>query len=295
MMQRRDFLRQAGLLSTLSALAPAAILARPAAPRLKVGLQLYTLRDYIGKDVNGVLAKVAQAGYTEVETYGYSPQGGFWGLTPAQLRAALRAHGLSTSSGHYDAGSFLREGNAAVLQASIEAAKTCGQAYFVMPYLDEQLRATPADYKPLAAKLNKAGELCRKAGLKLGYHNHDFEFRPGAGGRESLYEVLLRETDPALVDFELDLYWAVRAGQDPLKLLAAHPGRFPLWHVKDMDKTHPERNTEIGAGSIDFRPLFQRAQAAGLRHVFMEQENFAMDAYQSIAQSAAYLSKKLLL
>lgn len=291
MAHRRDFLKQAGLLSAVSLLRPGALFAAPAVA-LPVGLQLYTLRDYIGKDVKGVLAKVAKAGYQEVETYGYSRENKFWGLTPQQLSAALKAVGLTTSSGHYDMSGFVRDGNQDTLKAYIEAAHACGQTYIVVPYLDEKLRQTPADFQAIAEKVNQAGQLCRAAGLKLAYHNHDFEFKPVGG--TTLYEVLLRETQPGLVDLELDLYWAVRAGQDPIKLLDAHPGRFTMWHVKDMDRARPDHNTEVGAGSIDFVKIFQHAKTAGLRYPFMEQEYFAIDAYQSIAQSATYIKKKLL-
>lgn len=291
MNQRRNFLRQAGLLSVLAMVRPGQLLARPAAP--KVGLQLYTLRDYIGKDVPGVLARVARAGYGEVETYGYNPQTHFWGLAPKAFKAVLMANGLTTSSGHYEMNGFVRDGNAEALKSYMEAAAICGQTHVVVPHLDEQLRKTADDFKAIANRLNEAGELCKAAGLKLAYHNHDFEFKPVGG--TSLYDVLLRETTPTLVDFELDLYWVVRAGKDPLKLIEAHPGRFTMWHVKDMDKVQPEHNTEIGAGSIDFKTIFQRAKTAGLTHVFMEQEYFAIDAYQSITQSAAYIKNKLLL
>jgi sugar phosphate isomerase/epimerase len=290
MTQRRDFLKQVTSLAAISLASPQLLLAAPAP--LKVGLQLYTLRDYIGQDVKGVLAKVAKAGYQEVETYGYSPEKHFWGLTPIAFKAALAANGLRTSSGHYDLGSYLRDGRPAALQACIESARACGQTYIIVPYLDEKLRTSIADFQALAARLNQAGALCQAAGLKLGYHNHDFEFKPLGG--TTLYDVLLKGTDPALVVFELDIYWVVRAGLDPLQLLQAHPRRFPLWHVKDMDKARPDLNTEVGAGSIDFRKLFQQAQAAGLQHLFMEQENFAIDAYQSVTQSAAYIKKNLL-
>lgn len=288
--QRRNFLRQAGVLSALAMVRPGQLFARPVPP--KVGLQLYTLRDYIGKDVPGVLAKVARAGYGEVETYGYSPQTHFWGLAPKEFKAVLAGNGLTTSSGHYELNGFVRDGNAEALKAYLEAAAICGQTYIVVPHLDEQLRRTPDDFKAIANRLNQAGTLCKTAGLKLAYHNHDFEFKTIGG--TSLFDVLLRETTPALVDFELDLYWVVRAGKDPLKLMEAHPGRFVMWHVKDMDKTQPEHNTEIGAGSIDFKTIFRHAKTAGLQHLFMEQEYFAIDAYQSITQSAAYIKNKLL-
>ena len=290
MTHRRDFVKQAGLLAAVACVQPAWALA--AAPAYKAGLQLYSLRDYLGQDVKGVLAKVAKAGYQQVETYGYSPEKHFWGLRPTEFKAVLAANGLTTPSGHYDLGDYLRTGDEALLAPTIAAANACGQQYLIVPYLDEQLRATPADFQALAAKLNKAGARCKAAGLRLGYHNHDFEFKPLGGS--SLYEVLLQETDPALVAFELDIYWVVRAGQDPARLMQAHPKRFPLWHVKDMDKANPDLNTEVGSGSIDYRRLMAYASTAGLQHPIMEQENFTLDAYQSITQSAAYMRKNLL-
>lgn len=290
MTHRRDFLKQAGALAAVAYAQPSLLAAAPARP--KIGIQLYSLRETIGADVKGTLAKVAQAGYQEVETYGYSPTTGFWGLKPAEFKAALASHGLSTPSGHYGLDGFFRDGSEAELRDIIAAARACGQRYLVVPYLDEKVRTSVADFKTVAARLNKAGALCQAAGLRLGYHNHDFEFKPLGG--TSLFEVMLRETNPKLVDFELDLYWVVRAGQDPVKLMQAHPKRFPLWHVKDMDKAKPDLNTEVGAGSIDFRKIFAQASKAGLQHLFMEQENFSMEAYQSIAQSAAYMKKTLL-
>ncbi|WP_310393841.1 sugar phosphate isomerase/epimerase [Hymenobacter sp.] len=290
MNQRRDFLKQAGLLSAMSLLRPGALFAAPAA--LPLGLQLYTLRDFIGKDVKGVLAKVAKAGYAEVETYGYSREKGFWGLSAKEFKAVLTDVGLTTTSGHYDLSSFVGEGKQEVLQACLEAAATTGQTYVVVPYLPEELRKTRDDFSRIADKLNQLGGLCRAAGLRAAYHSHEFEFKPVDG--QTQYKVMLTKTDPALVDFELDVYWAVLAGQDPVKFMAAHPGRFALWHVKDRDKTQPDRTTAVGAGSIDYPKIFQHAQAAGLKRVFMEQEYFAADPYPSITQSAAYIKKKLL-
>jgi sugar phosphate isomerase/epimerase len=290
MTHRRDFIKQAGLLATAACVQPAWALAI-APTSYKTGLQLYSLRDYIGQDVKGVLAKVAKAGYQQVETYGYSPEKHFWSLQPTEFKAVLAANGLTTPSGHYDLGDYLRTGNEALLAPTIAAANACGQQYLIVPYLDEQLRTTPADFQALAAKLNKAGARCKAAGLRLGYHNHDFEFKPLGG--TTLYEVLLKETDPALVAFELDIYWVVRAGQDPAKLMQAHPKRFPLWHIKDMDKANSDLNTEVGNGSIDYRKLMTYANTAGLQHPIMEQENFALNAYQSITQSATYMRKNL--
>ena len=290
MTQRRDFLKQAGLLAAAAYAQPLNLLAAPAPT--KVGIQLYSLRDYIGQDAKSVLAKVAKAGYQEVETFGYSAANGYWGMKPAEFKSVLAANGLSTPSGHYGLDSFFRDGSETDLNNIIAAARGCGQSYLVVPSLDSKMLQSAADFKTIASRLNQAGKRCQAAGLQLGYHNHNFEFKPVDG--TMLYDVMLRETDPKLVVFEMDLYWVVRAGQDPAKLIQAHPGRFPLWHVKDMDKAKPELNTEVGSGSIDFRKLAALGGTAGLKHLFMEQENFGMDAYQSIAQSAAYMKANVL-
>ncbi|RYD69534.1 MAG: sugar phosphate isomerase/epimerase, partial [Sphingobacteriales bacterium] len=125
------------------------------------------------------------------------------------------------------------------------------------------------------------------AGIQMAYHNHDFEFKDFDG--KTGFDILLAETDPGLVKIEMDIYWVVRGGADPVDLFKKHPGRFPLWHVKDMDKTDPGRNTEVGTGKIDFKKIFAHAKLAGLDFPFVEQENFTIDPYESIAKSAAYL------
>lgn len=251
------------------------------------------MRDYLGKDVRGVIAKVAKAGYTEVETYGYdTAKKTFWGLSAEDFKKLLSDNGLTSSSGHYGMDQFLGEGKDDDLKLSIEAANTLGQETLVVPYLDAKFRKTTDDFKKVAQNINKMALVCKAGGLKTGYHNHNFEFAPVNG--VMLYDVLLKDTDPKLVTLEMDLYWVVRAGHDPIKLIQEHPGRFHMWHVKDMDKQVRERNTEIGSGSIDFKKIFEYQKLSGLKHMFMEQENFQMDAYASIAQSAAYIKNTLL-
>ena len=293
MSTRRSFLSQAGVLAAGLTLAkPNSLFAAPPS-NLKVGIQLYSMREYLPKDPKGTIARIAKAGYTEVETFGFdTTKKTFWGLTPKEFKAVLTENGLTSPSGHYGMDQFLGEGKEDELNASIEAAKALGQTMLVIPYLNEKFRKTAADLKPLAHKVNGIGEICKKAGLKTGYHNHDFEFKPVEG--ISIYETLLKETDPKTIQFEMDIYWVVRAGQDPIKLIKDHPGRFAAWHIKDMDKAKPELNTEIGSGSIDFKEIFKYQKLSGVKHIYMEQENFGMDAYQSIAQSAAYIKNSLL-
>lgn len=292
MSDRREFLKQTALLSAgMLLLKPDMLLAKPST--LKVGLQLYSMRDYLGKDVKGVIAKVAKAGYTEVETYGYdTAKKSFWGLSPKEFKSLLSDNGLSSPSGHYGMDQFLGQGKDGDLNECIEAANILGQNTLVIPFLNADFRKTAADFKPLAEKMNKLAAVCKKGGLHTGYHNHNFEFMPVDG--VMLYDVLLKETDPALLSFEMDIYWVVRGGQDPVELIKAHPGRFSMWHIKDMNKEKREKNTEIGSGSIDFVKIFDYQKLSGLKHIFMEQENFDMDAYASITQSASYMKNTLL-
>ena len=289
MTTRRAFLQQAGLITAGAFLTPTALLAHP---NRKVGIQLYTLRNEISKDVKGVIAKVAKAGYTEVETYGYSRDSKFWGLDPKAFKQLLQANKLSAPSGHFGFDQYIGAGKDDDLKAYREAAEVVGMKYIIVPHLGESLRRNASDYQRVAEKLAVAAAECKKTGLQLAYHNHAFEF--DKFGNTTGFDILLKETDPEQVKFELDLYWVVRAGLDPVELFKASPGRFELWHVKDMDKTNPKLNTEVGSGSIDFKKIFKQAKLAGVKHILVEQENFAIDPYKSISQSYSYVKKNLL-
>ncbi|PTR01504.1 sugar phosphate isomerase/epimerase [Mucilaginibacter yixingensis] len=256
------------------------------------GLQLYTLRDQLPKDVKGVIAKVAEAGYKEVEVFGYSKDKGFWGLSAVEFKKLLDQHGLKSPSGHYGMDQLLADGTFTELDDAIAAAKMLGHQYVTMPYVNAKFRRTAADVEKLIAKINIAAERIHQAGLKMAYHNHDFEFTEIEG--VPLYSSLLKGANPKLVDFEMDLYWVVRAGQDPVKLFDAHPGRFTMVHVKDMDKQDPKLNTEVGSGSINFQQILAKAKVAGIKHYIVEQENFKIDPYVSIQQSSKYLRTVLL-
>jgi sugar phosphate isomerase/epimerase len=285
MTTRRAFLTQAGLFATGALLMPKLTSAKIDG---KAGLQLYSLREQLPKDPKGVIAKIAEAGYKEVETYGYSKEHGFFGLNAADFSKLLKANGLTTPSGHYNMDSLF-EGKLGELDEAIEAAHITGQQYVTIPYLNEKFRKTGADLKNVAAKVNMAAERAKKAGLKIAYHNHNFEFDNIEG--TSLYETLAKETT---VTLEMDLYWAVRSNQDPIKWFEKYPGRFHMVHVKDMDKGQPELNTEVGKGSIDFKRIFAKAKLAGIKHYIVEQENFKIDPYVSITESSKYLRNVLL-
>jgi sugar phosphate isomerase/epimerase len=292
MTNRRTFLKQTGLVSAgMFLVKPDMLFAKPS--NLKVGLQLYSLRDYIGKDVKGVIAKVAKAGYQEVETYGYdTAKKSFWGLSPKEFKMLLEDNGLKSPSGHYGVDEIMTNGKEEDLKLSIEAAAQLGQETLVVPHLADKFRKTAADLHKIAENVNKIAVIGKQSGIKTGYHNHNFEFQAVDG--VLLEDVLLKETDPKLVSFEMDIYWVVRANQDPIKLIQEHPGRFTMWHIKDMDKVKREINTEVGSGSIDFKKIFEYQKLSGVKHIYMEQENFSMDGFASITQSAAYIKNTLL-
>ncbi|RFZ94706.1 sugar phosphate isomerase/epimerase [Mucilaginibacter conchicola] len=288
---RRTFLAQAGMAAAGIMLAPKLASAKSANG---VGLQLYSLRDQLPKDVKGVIAEVAKAGYKEVETFGYSKQGGFWGLSAQEFAALLKKHGLKSPSGHYGIDEYFGTGKMDELNSYIEAAKILGQTYIVIPGLNHDFIKTAEDCKSIAEKMNKAAAICKQHGLKLGYHNHNFEWQDVGG--TTFYDTVLKYTDPKLVAMEMDIYWVVRAGQDPIQIFKKHPGRFALVHVKDMDKGNHELNTEIGSGGIDYKTILGQAKLAGIKHYIVEQENFTnIDPYVSIAKSATYLKTKLYL
>jgi len=290
MIRRRTFLKQSGLALAATAILPSILYS--CERDYPLGLQLYSLRETIGSDIKGTIEKVAGIGFKEVETYGYSQENGFWGLSVSEFKKILDNNGLESPSGHYEVDSYLsKEGTKDDFAYTLEVAKGLGQKYVIIPYISDQLRTSIDDYKRMAEKLNEAGKMCRENGLKLAYHNHAFEFDDYNG--ENGLEVFLKNTDKELVVFEMDIYWVIRAGKDPVALFDKYPGRFPLWHVKDMNRTNNDLNTEIGSGTIDFEEIFEKAKLAGGEHFIIEQENFDMDPYQSLTQSYNYIKNEI--
>jgi sugar phosphate isomerase/epimerase len=292
MTSRRDFVKSAALLS-------AGVLASPsllAAPKKYIGLQLYTVRDAMQQDPAGTLAKVAQMGYNSIEGATYTGSQKFYGMEPAAFSKVLKKNGLIMPSSHYRLGEEQNQGQpvqGTMLHGwdkAVDDAAQVGVKYMVCAYLAEGERGSLDHYKSIAEQLNKAGERCKKAGIQLCYHNHDFEFVAQNG--QLPYDVLL-SADPNLVKMELDLYWVAKAGQDPLALFKKHPGRFPLWHVKDMDST-PQRNfTEVGSGTIDFKPIFAHASEAGMKYFFVEQDQTPGSPFDSIQKSITHIKRTL--
>lgn len=283
---RRDFLKRSAVVSAGLMVSPEAFFKVSG----KIGLQLYTLREQLSKDVAGILAQVAQLGYQEVETFAYANRKQH-GMSISEFDQLLKKNNLQTPSGHYSLRSFLFQNNDDEMRQVIEDAKQLGQHYIVVPYLQAEDRKTLDAYKKLAARLNAGGEMCKSAGMQLAYHNHDFEFQPMEGS--SGYEVLLHDTAPGLVQFEMDLYWVSFAGKDPVQLIKKNPGRFSLWHVKDMENAPQKRFAEVGSGVIDFKKIFDCKKKSGMQHFFVEQD-VSPAPLTSIKTSIDYLKKNLI-
>jgi sugar phosphate isomerase/epimerase len=274
---RRTFLQQLGGAALAAGLPDVSTAALGRAARIeRVGLQLYTVRREMAKDVESTLATVAAAGYREVEFAGY------FGTSPAEVRAMLDRHGLAAPSVH--AGSTAPD----QWHATLDAAHVIGHRYVVIPWIPVEARTGVDGYKKIAANFNRLAEEARAANLQFAYHNHDFEFAPVAG--QLPYDVLLAETDPKLVQMEMDLYWIVKGGQDPLAYFARWPGRFACVHVKDSAGAPDHRMMDVGAGTIDFKKIFSHRAQAGIQHYFVEHDEPA-DAFASIRASCAYLKQ----
>lgn len=258
-----------------------------------VGLQLYSLRELLPKDVKGTLQKVSLAGYTQVELYGFNIKDQFWGLKPVELKKILEENHLKPISGHFNMTPYFKIGEQAELKAAIDAAKILGLKYVTIPWLNPDVRISAGDYRTMAKRLNYAGQLCKNAGLKLAYHNHDFEFIKY--GNETGMEILLKNTDKKLVNFEMDIYWVIRSGIQPYALFKANPGRFVMWHIKDMDKSDPTLNAEVGSGTIDYKDIFKQAKLSGMKYFFVEHEtNYKPDMIGSITKSCTFIKDQIL-
>jgi len=293
MINRRSFIKTSAALSAGLLISPKLF----AYDKKYIGLQLYTVRDYMQKDPAAALARVAQIGYTTVEGATYTGSEKFYGVDPAAFASLLKQNGLIMPSCHYRLGEEQVNGSSqkgTIMNdwgRAVDDAAAAGVRYMVCAFLSVPERGTLDHYKKIADDFNKAGETCKKAGIQLCYHNHDFEFIREDG--KYPYETLLANTDKQLVKMEMDLYWVTKANQDPIALINEHPGRFPLWHIKDMDNTANRMFTEVGNGTIDFKKIFKHAGKAGLKYFFVEQDKCPADPYDSITQSITYIKKNL--
>ena len=287
-MTRRTFIQQAGAMASAGIVLPTP----QARQRYKMGLQLFTIRAPLARDVPGTLKAIAGMGYQEVETYGFDPQGlKYYGLPAKEFAGLLRENNITSPTGHYDLNRYVStsvDELTKYVDRCIEGAHALGQSYITWPLIDPDSRSLDK-FKVVAERLNIIGAQVKKAKLQLAYHNHDFEFVPQNG--QLGYDIILKETDPALVKLQVDLYWMAHANQNPHDWFKRQPGRFEMWHVKDMHKVSRDY-TELGNGSIDFSKIWPDAALAGLKHYFVEQGgNFTHDPMRSIADSAEYMKR----
>lgn len=292
MISRRSFLKSSSLLSAGLFMMPPEFFR----DKSLIGLQLYTVRDAMAENPASTLAKVAKIGFNSLEGATYTGTQKFYGMDPVSFKALLKDNGLIMPSGHYRLGE--EKNNGADVKGTmlhewdkaVEDAATLGLKYMVLAYLSEPERKGLDHYKYVADQLNIAGEKCKKAGIQLCYHNHDFEFIK-IDGKYPFDTLMGAEKD--LVKFELDLYWVQKAGMDAIALFDQHPGRFPLLHLKDMDKAADHSFTEVGNGVIDFKGILKHQDKAGLQYFFVEQDKCPGSPFDSITKSYGYVKKNL--
>lgn len=248
------------------------------------GIQLYTLRDDMPKDPKGVLKQVASFGYKQVEGY-EGNKGLFWGMTNKDFKKYMDELGLTFVSSHCNTEKDFEKKAA--------QAGEIGMKYLISPYIGPQ--KTIDDYKKFADKFNSYGEICKKNGLRFAYHNHDYSFVPLEG--QVPQDVLMQNTNADIVDYEIDVYWVVTAGADPVTWLQKYPNRFRLCHVKDrMKDAKPEEkeaSVDVGTGSIDWKKVLRVAADNGMEYYIVEQERYDNSTPLKSAEAAAAYLKQL--
>jgi sugar phosphate isomerase/epimerase len=250
-----------------------------------IGLQLYSLRDSITKDVPGTIAKVSKMGYKFVEPAGYR-DGKFYGMEPAAFKALCEANKLTVLSSHTGRNAPDSTNLAETMawwDACIDAHVAVGAKYIVQPSMGRTAYESLAGLKAYCDYFNAVGEKCNAKGIRFGYHNHDKEFSTKLDSTIIMYEYMLENTDPAKVMFEIDLYWAVVGGANPVDYFNKYPGRFELWHIKDKE--------EIGAsGMMDFVAIWAGAAKSGMQYGIVEVERYNFDNFTSCKMSIDFLN-----
>ncbi len=240
----------------------------------KVGIQLYTLRKEAAADLAGTLARLAKIGYKEIELAGY------YNHPASEVRAILDQNGLTAPSGHIAIDLIQNAPD-----KTFADAKTVGHEWITVPSLPRGPKATADDWKGVANQFNTAAKACKAAGFRFAFHNHNDIVKTTNGILP--IEILMKETDPSLVSYEMDIYWTVNGGADPLQLLAAYPGRFKMFHAKDSMGPPDQKMADVGSGVIDFKKIFGTAK--GIEHYFVEHDQ-PTDAFASAEASYKYLS-----
>ena len=305
-MNRRKFIERTGILSAASLFPLAACTeketkqmeeteAETYTPKYKLGYQLFSIRDEMAKDPLATLKALKELGYQDFEHYGYDEAtGSFYGYEPAELKKILEDMELNISSGHYGFSPFLEKSDDDLkkfVDGCIAGSKALGADYITWPWLAPEQRNLES-YKILIKKLQLIGKQVKDAGLRFAYHNHGYEFEDVGG--TTAYDMVMNETDPEEVKLQLDMYWLKRSSNfTPQQLIDKQPGRFTMWHIKDMDP-ETEDYTELGNGSIDYLTFLPDPKSSGLEYYYIEQGgNFTHNSMQSAIDSAKYFKEKL--
>lgn len=327
-LDRRHFLRKAGLfaatplvINELASCTPSskseekksdstATAKLAAEPSIKeFGIQLWTVKEDLAKDTKGVLKSLADYGYSHVESFAPEKSTIFWGMKPADFKAYLDSINLKMYSAHCNPAYSMDKKLEGEFSKLVDDAASIGMKYLINPFLGEL--KTQDDWKKAIEGFNRQGEICNKAGIRFGYHNHHFEFKKFADGTSS-EQMMLDGTDPKLVDFELDLYWVVKAGENPEEWLKKYSNRFKLVHIKDhfkddklkevLAKEKPTddfwpvgASCDLGTGKIDFAQVLSTAKANGVEYFIVEQERFDGSTPMKSAEADANYMKKLIL
>ncbi len=263
-----------------------------------IGLQLYTIRDAMAKDVPGSLKKVSDLGFKYLELASYA-NGKFYGYEPAEFKKLVNGLGMEIISSHTQVEALgITLDNA---KKMAEDHSKIGVKYCIQPWVVEEARTTLDSYKKMAAEWNKVGGIMKEHKIQFGYHNHNFEFDT-VEGKIPYYDVFMVELDKDLVTMELDLFWATKAGQNPVEMFKKYPGRFQLFHMKDMFTKEapfykPSTNdfAPVGAGLINFKEILAAKKIAGLKYMFVEQDSTKDGKpFEALQTSITNLTTKLL-
>ncbi|WP_416866886.1 MAG: sugar phosphate isomerase/epimerase family protein [Imperialibacter sp.] len=299
---RRDFIRTAGAVSAGALILPqmgcsssksgaetaaegaAATAETMAKPTIdKFGIQLYSVRDVIPADPKGTMKQLAGFGYKQFEGY-EGPQGMFWGMSHTEFKAYMDEIGVSFISSHCNVNENFEE--------KCAQAAEIGMKHLIAPWIGPQ--KTMDEWKVVADKFNAWGETAKKAGIRFAYHNHGYTFEALEG--QMPQDFLIENTDPAVVDFQMDIFWVVTPGADPIAYFEKYPGRWVSCHIKDREKDAPagegDASCIVGTGSIDYAKVLSAAKASGVKYYVVEQEKYANSTPMDSAKAdAEYVSK----
>ncbi|RAV28106.1 sugar phosphate isomerase/epimerase family protein [Sinomicrobium soli] len=281
-MNRRNFIKQSGLAATAAVM--------PVLPfdwknkDTSIGLQLYSISPSLSDDFEGNIAKVAELGYTHVESAGYNKkERTLYNRSAREYRKIIRANGLQPISAHVR---FSPEEAAPLL----DDFATIGVKYVVWPSVHGGFRKSADGYRRAAAQMNTVAAQARERGIRFGYHNHNFEFQAIDG--KIPYDILLENTDPELVFFQMDLGWLVKGGFQPQDYFRKHQGRFPLWHIRDVNDDG--KSVPVGSGKLDFHSIWSQRELAGYELGMVETQQRKTSPLNDIKQSIHYLKTEII-